>query len=65
MNSLSQSLFMLMTATLVSGCMCMMPMNDMGMKEKEDRGMRKVDERGSGMSMTGTTGDKPVGNQGK
>jgi len=35
--------------------MCLMPMNDMSMKEKEDRGM----------PMTGTTADQPVGNQGK
>jgi hypothetical protein len=65
MKSLLQSFFVLMTATLVSGCMCMMPMNDMSTKEKEDTGMTKVDERGSGMPMTGTTADQPVGNQGK
>lgn len=65
MKSLLQSFFVLMTATLVSGCICLMPMNDMSMKEKKESGMTKVDERGSGMSMTGTTGDKPVGNQGK
>ena len=40
-------------------------MNDMSMKEKEDMGMRKVGERGSGMFMTGTMADKPVGNQEK
>ncbi|MBY0248506.1 MAG: hypothetical protein K2Q17_12645 [Nitrospiraceae bacterium] len=55
MKSLLQSFFVLMTATLVSGCICLMPMNDMSMKEKKDSGMTKVDERGSGMSMTGTT----------
>lgn len=55
MKSLLQSLFVLMTATLVSGCICMMPMNGMSMKKKED----------TGMTMTGTTADKPVGNQGK
>ena len=65
MKSLPQSLFMLMTATLVSGCLCMMPMNDMSMKEKKDSGMTKVDERGHGMPMTGTTADQPVGDQGK
>lgn len=65
MKSLLQSFFVLMTGTLVFGCMCLMPMNDMSMKEKKDSGMTKVDERGSGMPMTGTTADKPVGDQRK
>ncbi len=55
MRSLLQPFFVLMTATLVSGCICLMPMNDMSMKEKKD----------SGMPMTGTTADKPVGDQRK
>lgn len=29
MKSLLQSFFMLKTAALVSGCICLMPMNDM------------------------------------
>jgi hypothetical protein len=39
--------------------------DDMSMKEKKDSGMTKVEERGSGMPMTGTTADKPVGDQRK
>ena len=65
MRSLLQPFFVLMTATLVSGCICLMPMNDMSMKEKKDSGMTKVDERSSGMLMTGTTADKRVGDQRK
>ncbi|MCS6302815.1 MAG: hypothetical protein H8K07_04015 [Nitrospira sp.] len=65
MKSISQFVAVSLMPAVVSGCMCMMPMNDMSMKEKEDMGMRKVGERGSGMVMTGTTADKPVGNQGK
>ncbi len=40
-------------------------LSDMKHEGKEDMGMTKVDERGSGIPMTGTTADKPVGDQRK
>lgn len=65
MKSTTQFVAVSLMSAVISGCMCMMPMNDRSMKEKKDMGMTKVDEQGSGMSMIGTTVDKPIGNQTK
>lgn len=52
MKSISQFVAVSLMPAVVSGCMCMMPMDDKSMKKKEDTGMMKMDERGSGMPMT-------------
>lgn len=60
MKSLSQSLIVLMTSILISGCMCMMPMDDMRMNKKEDMGMTKRGERGGGMQDSDYRGRDPL-----
>lgn len=53
MKSLSQSLIVLISSTLVSGCMCMMPMEKMDM-EKDKMGQMDMGDKGRSHEMAGT-----------